>query len=286
MKIVKNKKVFFIASISLILIGLIFGLINGFNFGIDFTGGTMLTIPFEKSVSESDIRSSISEFKLDETIQFTGVDNTEVIIRTKKPIEAAEREKIRQKIIKDFSLSEDIQISGEQFGPNIGAEISNRALYSILIASIGMLIYIWIRFKLDYAFASIIALIHDVLIVLGIYAIFQIQINSNFIAAMLTIVGYSINDTIVIFDRIRDNEKIYPRNQTEKVISKSIEQSLSRTILTSLTTLIVIAVLYFVSDPTIKEFALPIISGIIVGTYSSIFIAGPTWGFFKKRFKR
>lgn len=287
MKIIKLRKVFFIISLSLILLGIGFGLVKGFNFGIDFTGGTMITVPTGKLISSDKIRDSLKEFNLDLIIQHSGKDDSEVIIKTKESIDASKREEMRKVLVEKFSLPKDLQITGEQFGPNIGKEISQKAITSIILASAGMLIYIWIRFKLVYGIAAITSLIHNILIVLGIYAILQIQVNSNFIAAMLTIVGYSINDTIVIFDRIRDNERILrKRKDINLVVGTSIEESLSRTFITSLTTFVVIFLLYFLGVPTMKDFAFPIMCGIIIGTYSSICIAGPIWLEIKLRFKK
>jgi len=156
-------------------------------------------------------------------------------------------------------------------------------LISVIIATIGMLIYITFRFQLSYGISAILALTHDVLFVLAIYAIFRIPLNSPFVAAMLTVVGYSINDTIVVFDRIRENMKHAKRNTYEEVADNSIKQTIRRSINTSLTTLLAITALYVFGVEAIKDFTLPLLTGIMVGTYSSIFIASPIWVLIKRK---
>lgn len=165
----------------------------------------------------------------------------------------------------------------EQFGPSVGAEIRNKAMIGIAIASVAMLIYISIRFETVFGVAAIVALLHDVFFLISIYSIFRLNVSSSFIAAILTIVGYSINDTIVVFDKVRENVKREKTKDHFDLINTSVTQTLSRTFNTSLTTLVVIGALYVFGVSTIKEFALPLFVGIAVGTYSSIFIASPVW---------
>ena len=181
----------------------------------------------------------------------------------------------RWSVSSKYNLTQKDLIKSEQFGPSIGKEIKTKAFVSVIIATLAMLVYISFRFQLDFGIAAIIALIHDVLIVLAIYSIFQIPLNSPFVAAMLTVVGYSINDTIVIFDRIRENMAGAKRDSHEEVADLSINQTISRSINTSLTTLLAIIALYIMGVESIREFTLPLIAGISVGVYSSIFIASP-----------
>lgn len=283
MKILKLYKVWFALSLTFILIGLAVLLISGFNMGVDFTGGTMMTIPFDRTVEPAQIRESLAPFSLSPIIQQGSGAEEIVYIKTAEPIDATQRQQIMEKLSEDFGLSDGVTMQVELFGPNIGREISQRAIYSIAIATVGMLIYIWFRFQLSFGLVAIATLMHDVLVLLGIYAIFRITVDGSFIAAVLTIVGYSINDTIVIFDRIRESIKGVGKKEYMRLTGLSIDRSLSRSILTSLTTLVVVAMLYVFGVHSVKIFALPLICGIIVGTYSSICIAGPLWALFMTR---
>ncbi len=282
MNIVKHYKIYFMISAVLILAGVAVMTFGGLNYGIDFTGGTMLTISMEKSVLAEDIAQALSEFELDPVIQHQGVGDKTIVIKTKQPLDTAERNAIKDKLIESFALATDTRMDGEQFGPNIGEEISRKALISMALAALGMLIYVTVRFQFYYGVAAIIALVHDLLILVSLYAFFNITVNSNFIAAILTILGYSINDTIVIFDRIRENSKYMRGKPKMQITGVSVDQSLSRTFLTSITTFVVVFFLYIFGVPTVKEFALPLMFGIVVGTYSSIFLAGPLWAIISK----
>lgn len=277
MKIVKNYKIWFILSSLVILAGLGVILVTGLNFGIDFTGGTMLTIPAGKVLDAQEVAASLESFELNPLIQHQGSDDMTLVIKTKESLDTGSRNEIRDKLIEEFDLENDLKMDGEQFGPNIGEEITRKAMISMALAAVGMLIYVSIRFKFDYGLAAIIALTHDLLVLVALYGFFKITVNSNFIAAILTILGYSINDTIVIFDRIRENNRLIRGKDRMEVAGVSIDQSLSRTFLTSLTTFVVVFFLYILGVPTVKEFALPLMFGIVVGTYSSVFIAGPLW---------
>ena len=174
-------------------------------------------------------------------------------------------------------MPDDAFIKSEKFGPSVGEEIRRNAYLSIAIATALMLLYITVRFEFRFGLAAVAALIHDVLIGLSVYAIFRLQVNSSFVAAILTIVGYSINDTIVLFDRVRENRKSMKRGEYEELIDSSINQTMTRTINTSITTLVAILCLYIFGVTAIREFALPLLVGVVVGTYSSIFIASPAW---------
>ncbi len=283
MKIMQHYKIFFAISALFILAGFVAIVLFGFNLGVDFTGGTMLSIPFKTHVDSALIRESLAPFELSPVIQQSAGDTETVFIKTSQSLEAGERQQILSKLKEDFSLPEDTQMQVEQFGPNIGREISRRAIYSIAIASVGMLIYIWFRFQLSYGVVAIITLLHDVLVLVGIYAIFRITVDGSFIAAILTIVGYSINDTIVIFDRIREQVKGIGKKEYWTLTGMSIDYSLARSIITSLTTVVVVLMLYIFGVHSVKIFALPLLCGIIAGTYSSICIAGPLWALIATR---
>jgi len=287
MRIAERFKTWICISLVIIVAGLGFALMNGgFNQGIDFTGGTMMQINLNKaSVPVKEVQGLIEEFELDAEIVHAGATKEEVIIKTKQSLSNEKRVEIFNKFVETYDLTNDDFRGAEQFGPSVGKELQRKALMSIMIASIGMLIYISFRFEVVYGVTAIIALIHDVLILLAVYSLFRIPVNSSFIAAVLTIVGYSINDTIVVFDRVRENVKIMKRASFEEIANKSLKQTITRSINTSLTTLLVIGSLYFLGVESIKEFALPLLAGVLTGTYSSIFIASPLWAAIKKKMK-
>ena len=249
-KIIEKSKIWFSISLAIILIGVVLMFTRGLNFGIDFKGGTKLVVEFGENFDKVEADSIVKEYA---------------------------KEK--------YSLEDTALISQTQIGPSIGRELTKNALIAVLVACIAMLVYIAIRFEFAFGVAAIIALVHDVLITLSVYAIFDIPVNSSFIAAMLTIVGYSINDTIVVFDRIRENSHSMRRSTPTEIANTSINKTLARSINTSLTTLIVIgAVNVFV--PTVREFSFPLLVGITAGAYSSIFIASPVWVIIKGKMNK
>lgn len=278
MKIAQNYKIWFAISAAVIIIGMVMGFTSGFNLGIDFTGGTIMQFDVARQFTVDEMTEALKEFELDPTIVHAGKTNTEVIIKTKKDLNNEARKEVLAVLQEKFNKEAKTFLKTDQFGPSIGKEISNKALLSIGIAAVGMLIYISFRFYFRFGVAAILALVHDVLVVLSVYAVFRIPVNSPFIAAILTIVGYSINDTIVVFDRLRENLKYKKRKDTYfEVADKSIKQTLTRSINTSITTLLVIGCLYFLGVDSIREFTLPLLAGVFTGTYSSIFIASPIW---------
>ncbi|SDY87322.1 protein translocase subunit SecF [Tindallia californiensis] len=285
MEIIHRKKIWFSISAMIMLVAILFISFTGVNTGIDFTGGTIMEFDFKQQVEVNDIRQITDTFDTDASINFIGSGQEQVQIRTIIDMNHQERMKVFSMLQETYDIIEDDFIRAEQFGPSIGKEIQNRAYLSILIASIGMLIYITLRFELSFGLAAIAALLHDILIVVAIFIIFQIPINSPFVAAMLTVLGYSINDTIVVFDRIRENRKIMKKYDYVSLTTDSIRQTVRRSLYTSATTLITIIALYILGVPMIKDFALPLIAGIISGTYSSIFIASPIWVMLKERSK-
>lgn len=282
-KFTPKYKLWFGISGAIILLGFIMMITSGLNFGIDFTGGTMMQVNLNQTVSVSEVSDAIKEFDLSPEIVHAGEQKFEVIIKTKKSLSNDERSAIFDVLKIKYNLQDTDFRSAEQFGASIGTEIRNRALMAIFVASIFMLIYISFRFEFVFGLAAIIALVHDILILISVYAIFRFTVNSSFIAAILTIVGYSINDTIVVFDRVRENVKRSKGKSHFEVADKSINQTLTRSINTSLTTLLVIGALYFLGVESIKEFALPLMTGIAVGTYSSIFIASPVWAIIRDK---
>lgn len=274
---IKNRKIFYIISITLIIIGLSVGFIRGFNFGIDFTGGTMFQIDMGQEVPVADINKVLKANNITADVVHAGEQNQEVIIKTVQALDTAAREKLLNNIYAEFDITEKAVLSVEQFGPSVGDMLKENAVKAVAIASIGMLIYIIVRFEWKFGVAAICSVVHDVLMLIAFYGLFHIPINNPFIAAVLTVVGYSINDTIVVFDRIRENLGLMKKNQTEELIDRSINQTLVRSIMTSLTTIVAIIPLFVLGGETIRQFTLPLIVGITAGTASSILIASPIY---------
>lgn len=285
--IIENRKKFYALSGTLIAIGLVCLFARGFNYGIDFTGGTMIQMNLGKKVAEKDIAQTLDKFNLNEDIVYSGDKQESVIIRTSKPLDADGRYEVQQAMEKAYNLDDSAVESSEEFGATIGAGIKKNAIKSILIAALGMLLYIIFRFRSwKYGVAAVAGLGHDVLILIGVYAVFGITVNNPFIAAILTIVGYSINDTIVIFDRVRENMHLMRGKPVMEVLDHSISQTLDRSIMTSLTTIIAIVPLLVMVSAQLAQFVLPLMVGVICGTYSSIALCSPLFFEFNKRQER
>lgn len=273
---VAKRKVLYTISIAIMVIGLGFGIIKGFNYGIDFTGGTMMQIEMGEKVDIDEVKDTISEYDLNPTIVYAGDDKTQVVIRTIKALKSDERTQVVKTLDDKYNLKDDAVLASEEFGPTVGKDLRRNAVKSIIIASLCMLVYIRFRFRTwKYGLAAVSGLIHDVLITLSLYAIFGFTINNPFIAGILTVVGYSINDTIVVFDRIRENTKFYKRKQNAELIDDSVNQTLSRSIMTSLTTFAVMLPLFFLVSSELRQFLIPLMIGVFVGTYSSICLCSP-----------
>ena len=280
---IKHKKVFYIVSIVIIIIGLGFGVVRGLNYGIDFTGGTMIQMDMGEEVAIKDVEKAIKEFKLDPEIIYSGANNEQIVIRTIEALDSDQRHEVVHAINEAFGTTEEDVVAEELFGPSVGKELRNNAILAIIIASICMLIYIRFRFaQWKFGGAALLGILHDVLIVIAFYAIFNITVNNPFIAGILTVVGYSINDTIVIFDRVRENLKYMRKGNTEEVLDTSITQTLGRSLMTSVTTLIVMVPLLIMAGDAIREFVLPLMVGIIAGAYSSICVCSPLYYEFSK----
>ena len=298
MRIVKDTNIDFMSktfiasciSALLILVGAVSLITNGGpKLSIDFKGGTLVAVNFTEPVDINKIRSSLSSVSIDgqnfdfskEEIKHFG-DESNVAIRIasieNEPPRFANRvSESLASVYPDLLPSEksDFILSIDKVGPKVGAELSSDAVLAILYALGFILIYISIRFEFKYAIGAIAALTHDVLITLGVFSILGYEISLAVIAAFLTIVGYSLNDTIVIFDRVRENVKSLKGSSMESVINQSINDSLSRTIVTSLTTFLVVLILFLVGGEVIHTFSFAMIVGVVIGTYSSIFVASP-----------
>ncbi|MBR2541063.1 MAG: protein translocase subunit SecF [Mogibacterium sp.] len=277
-KLIENRKKFFALSACVIIIGLCVGLFKGFNYGIDFTGGTMMQIEMGQEVDIDEVKSTIAEYELNPTIVYASDNHSQIIIRTIKDLQSAERTQVVDTLQAKYGFEDSDVLASEVFGPTVGKDLRQNAIKSILIAALVMLIYIRFRFKnWQYGLAAVAGLAHDVLITLSIYAIFRITINNPFIAGILTVVGYSINDTIVVFDRIRENSKFYKRKQNVELINDSVNQTLTRTIMTSVTTFVVMVPLFIMASSELRGFLIPLMIGVFVGTYSSIFLCSPLY---------
>ena len=279
-KIIEHKKIWFSISIIIIVIGFLFVSIRGLNIGIDFQGGTEITMNFGHEFNKADVDNIIYKYNPD-AITTTANNGTELDIKATNFSTEKTNEMIKE-IESTFNLSSDALVSQNEIGPSIGQQLTKGAIIALSIAVICMLIYVAIRFEFAYGISAIIALAHDALITISIYAIFNIPVNTPFIAAILTVIGYSVNDTIVIFDRIRENRKKMKGESFDSIANKSLSQTMSRSINTTLTTLTTIVAMY-IFVPSIRDFAFPLIIGVVSGGCSSIFIATPVWCVIKNR---
>ena len=294
---VKFRRISYIISIAVILLGVITIGINSkngdaFEYGLDFKGGSSTNITFNRELSKSDIDSMVvpifSEILGSSDIQQQKVEGTNEVIIKSRTLTLEEREQIYSRLSASeseggFGIDESL-ITTENISGAVSTQMRMDATIAVIIATILMLMYIWFRFKdIRFAGSAVLALLHDCIVTIGFYAIFRWTVDSQFIACMLTIVGYSINATIVIFDRIRENQKRMRGQEVSDIVNTSITQTFTRSINTSLTTLIMVVVLYILGVTSIKAFALPLIIGIICGCYSSICITGPLWFDFKNK---
>lgn len=282
--IVKKEKLWLTISAAIIALGCFFILTQGFNMGIDFTGGTSQMIRFDKTPKLQKIREVLKAADIEgvdlDKVQLQMIENKDVVIKSPQLNEEQRKDVID---VLETNLGELNVLEVDTVGPAIGEELQRSSIW-ILIWALGLLlVYITFRFEVWYALAAIIALIHDALITLGITAMLHLEINVQFIAALLTILGYSINDTIVIFDRMRENIKQYRHNKTiAEIADISLWQTMSRSINTVLTVLIPLTAIFLFGGITIHEFALVMLIGITSGAYSSIFIAAPFYVILKR----
>ena len=269
-------------SIAFIIAGIVSLIMKGGPLlSIDFTGGTVAQVKFDTDVELTQLRSTLTEygFKGAEIVEFGSPD--EVLIKTQLGSSSIISEKLTTALGKSFTLRRV-----ESVGPKIGKELQTDALKAISLALLLILIYVAFRFDRYYALGSVMAIIHDVLITLGVFSLLDYEINLSIVAAFLTIVGYSLNDTIVVFDRIRENIPKYMKKTLDNVVNISLNETLNRTVITSLTTMMVVVILFVWGGKVINLFAFALIVGVFVGTYSSLFVASPVMVFFEKRSSR
>ena len=273
----KFYKLFNILSLSLILISLLLLIFKGLNYGVDFKGGTLIEIrSLDKTLNISDLRKSFNNLNLgDVTVKSFGNDNDYVVkFEKKQSIEENFIENIKIELKKDIgNIFEFRRV--ESVGPKVSAELLKSGVIAIALSLGAMLIYIWIRFEWQFSLGAIIALFHDIIITLGFFSLLNLEINLSIVAAVLTIVGYSMNDTVVIFDRVRENLKKFSDIKIYEITNIAINETLSRTIITSITTLLALVSIFVFGGAILKGFSFAMILGVIIGTYSSIYIANP-----------
>ena len=277
---IENRKIGYVVSGIIILASIISLVMHGGpKYNIDFTGGTLIHLKFEKPIEIESVRSAISLKGYGESeIKYFG-SNDEIAIRSGSAKTVEELSKTFEEILEQTFLDNPHVVQRvESVGPKIGKELILDTFMAIFWAMVLILIYVMWRFEFKFSLGAVLALIHDITITIGIFSLLDIEISSTVIAAVLTIVGYSLNDSIVVFDRIRENLKVKQKNAEAFVetVNRSLNETLSRTVITSLTTLFVVSVLFFFGGEVLRSFALALIIGIIVGTYSSLFIASPT----------
>lgn len=293
--VLKNFKIFGIISVLLCAVGLVgllalpFG-VNLFNLDIDFAGGTEMEFNMKQTVTQ-DIQNEVGALFAETTgqsassVTSAGDNNQQVLIRSKS-IDSETRSKVIEAMKSKYSLTDDDLYANEDVSASVGNDLKAAAFICAIVAIILMMIYITFRFELTSGMAAVCCLVHDLLIMLSCYIIFQLPLNTNFIAAALTILGYSINASIIVFDRIRENLRAARKEPFEEIAERSVWQTMGRTINTTLTTLFTIGMIFILGVSSLKEFTLPLIIGILAGAYSSIFLSAALWNFFRKVFRK
>jgi preprotein translocase subunit SecF len=276
-----------IFSLLFVLISILFILFKGLNYGIDFKGGTLIELRADnKNVNISEIRSSLNSLKLGDVNVKEFGKKGDYLIKIEQKI--GNNNKLIPEIKKNLieKLNAEIKFRRvENVGPKVSSELLKSGIIAIFLSLAAMLFYIWIRFEWQFSLGSIVALFHDVIITVGIFSILSLEVNLSIIAAVLTIVGYSMNDTVVIYDRIRENLSKYTKLDISETANLSINETLSRTIITSITTLLALVSIYVLGGEILRGFSFAMILGVIIGTYSSIFVAAPVLKFFKVSYK-
>ena len=247
--------------------------VRGLDFGIDFTGGTLIEVGYSEPAELEPIRGALAGAGFGEAaVQHFGTVR-DVLVRL-APREELSRAELSSKILRVLQEDDAVALRRVEFvGPQVGEELTEDGGLAMLIALFGILVYVWLRFEYRFALGAIAAIVHDVLITLGFFSVLGLEFDLTVLAAVLAVIGYSLNDTIVVFDRVRENFRRVRRGSTEEVMNRSLNQTLSRTLMTSLTTLLVLAALFVLGGELIRGFATALIVGVVVGTYSSIYVA-------------
>lgn len=283
--IVKRRYIWFVLSLVLLVPGVISLFVQGLNFGIDFTGGTLLDIKFNQTITQATITKALDEVGISDASVQLAQGDTQAVIRT-TVLDETKRDELFTAIEKNGGLFDRGQIQEDKVGPAIGAELRSGAVKALAVAAVLMLIYISFRFEFAYAISGILALLHDIFIVLGLFSIFRWQVDASFVAAILTVFGYSINDTVVIYDRMRENEKrLRKKDSFGDMVDKSVWQTMRRSICTVATVLIALFCINILGGESTKVFSKAMIIGVFFGAYSSIFIASQLVVEIRTRFK-
>ena len=279
-KFMKIKKITLFLSLTLFLLSLGSIIFKGLNLGIDFTGGTLIEARFDKKINLNDLRIEMNKLDLGE-IQLQTIGNqNDVVIRVQEKQISSEKQSEAIEIIKNSLKESPVEYRRTEYvGPKVGGELVNAGIIAVIFSLFGILIYIWLRFQWNFALGAIIALIHDVILTLGFFSFLKLDFNLATVAAVLTIAGYSINDTVVIYDRIRDSMRKYKQSSFDDVINISLNGTLSRTLTTSLTTLLALGALFIFGGIVISSFIIALIWGVLIGTYSSLYVASPILAF-------
>ncbi len=260
-------------SIALLVIAIGSLIFRGLNLGIDFTGGTIIEVGYPESIELSVVRSELGSGGYDDAIVQHFGTSKEVLVRV-APREGVSNADLSNDVIAVLKNTGDLEVRRVEFvGPQVGEELTNDGGLAMIYALVGILIYVYFRFEFRFAVGSVAALIHDVVIVMGFISILGIEFNLTVLAAILAVIGYSLNDTIVVFDRIRENFRVIRKGTPIEIVNSSLNQTLSRTLITSVTTMLVLLALFFLGGEVIRGFALALIIGILIGTYSSIYVA-------------
>lgn len=269
-----KRKTALMLSLALIVISIAAIFMRGLNLGIDFTGGTLVEVGYSDSVELESVRSALSDGGFDDAIVQHFGTSKDVLIRLPVTDQADDKAALSNNVLDALKSTGSPEMRRVEFvGPQVGDELRDKGGLAMLYALIGILVYVALRFEWRFSLGSVAALIHDVILVVGFFAITQIEFDLTVLAALLAVIGYSLNDTIVVFDRIRENFRRLRKATSEGVINTSINQTLSRTLMTSITTLLVLLALFFFGGEVIHAFAIALIVGVIVGTYSSIYVA-------------
>ena len=270
----RRQAVWLTAALLLLAVGAL--AVRGLNFGIDFTGGTLIEVGYPEAPQLQEVRGALERADLDATVQTFG-GAREILVRV-PPVESLSDAELSNRVLERLRAdTPGVEMRRVEFvGPQVGDELTEDGGLAMLYALIGVLIYVALRFEFRFAVGSVAALVHDVVIVVGLLALFGIEFDLTVLAALLAVVGYSLNDTIVVFDRIRENFRRMRKGDREEVVNASLNQMLSRTLMTSVTTLLVVLALFFLGGEIIHGFAAALLAGVIVGTYSSIYVASST----------